>query len=33
MINFWDNSYIEYENNDDRNKNLLAEEHLDHLDY
>ena len=29
--NFWNNNYIEYESNGDRNKNLSLEEHLDKI--
>ena len=28
---FWNNNYIEYENNDDRNKTLLIEEYLNKI--
>ena len=29
VINFWNNNYIEYESNGDKNKNLLLDEYLD----
>ena len=29
--NFWNNNFIEYENNGDRNKTLLLKEYLDEL--
>ena len=29
--NFWNNNFIEYENNGDRNKILLLKEYLDEL--
>ena len=30
---FWNNNYIEYENTDDRNKNLSAKEYLDKINH
>ena len=29
--NFWGNKYVEYENNDDRNKTLSIEEYLNKI--
>ena len=31
MLNFWSNSYIKYESNGDRNKNLLVKECLNKI--
>ena len=30
---FWNNNYIQYENTDDRNKNLSAKEYLDKINH
>ena len=29
--NFWDNNYIEYESNGNKNKNLSVQEHVDEI--
>ena len=29
--NFWDNNYIEYESNDNKNKNLSVQENVDEI--
>ena len=31
MRNFWNNNYIEYESNGDRNKNLLVKDYLNEI--
>ena len=31
MNNFWNNNYIEYESNDDKNRNLSLDEYLNKI--
>ena len=31
MDNFWDNNYIEYESNGNKNKNLSVQEYVDEI--